>query len=320
MVYYRLKKELNWSLRDTGLIVYEGNPTLQLALNSENNTKLFNFLLFLSEFRDNQDIKNYSDLTSSEKEEIISYLIKKGVLQTWQNPIQLSRTELFLNCFPNADCLKFKNYQKSCKIIIVGLGTIGSHAFDLLVRIGFRDFTIIDGDKVEEKNIYAQSYQINDIGKFKVEVLKKRYKQIANIKTYSKFISTYSQLEKIIGKINSQDIIISAADDFMLMKSLANAVMEKELPCKVIESGYGPLIQTTYTIDSYETAQIFIDYIENNTKSDVKNINENSGSIMNGYLSAFMIGQLIISSFINKKNKVAEYLFFEDCLKWKDKI
>ena len=37
MTYFRLKKELNWSLRDNGIIVYEGNKKLQLAINTDKN-------------------------------------------------------------------------------------------------------------------------------------------------------------------------------------------------------------------------------------------------------------------------------------------
>ncbi|HHD5523657.1 TPA: hypothetical protein ACQMSR_001721 [Streptococcus pyogenes] len=37
MTYFRLKKELNWSLRNKGVVVYEGNQKLQIAINTGKN-------------------------------------------------------------------------------------------------------------------------------------------------------------------------------------------------------------------------------------------------------------------------------------------
>lgn len=43
MTYFRLKKELNWSLRNKGIVVYEGNQKLQIAINTgkNNSEKVF---------------------------------------------------------------------------------------------------------------------------------------------------------------------------------------------------------------------------------------------------------------------------------------
>ena len=47
MTYFRLKKELNWSLRDKGMVVYEGNQKLQIAINTgKNNSEKVFLILF----------------------------------------------------------------------------------------------------------------------------------------------------------------------------------------------------------------------------------------------------------------------------------
>lgn len=319
MTYFRLKKEPNWSLRDNGIIVYEGNKKLQLAINTDKNTDIFLFFKFLSDFKSEQEIADYPKLTAVEKKDTLNYLKLKNFLQSFDTPTPLTRTDTFLNCFPNTNFVDFKTYAEACTIVIIGLGTVGSHALDMLVRIGFQHFIIIDGDIVEEKNLYAQSYFVNDIGNLKVDVMKKRYRVLADVKTVPHCI-TPIQLHQITNKLKKEDIIINAADDYTLMKKLAQSIMENKLACKVIESGYGPLLQTAYVVDSFETAKLFSDYIEDITKLGNNNINENSGSIMNGYMSAFMIGQLIISPFVNKKIKVAEHNFVDDCLKWKEEV
>lgn len=37
MTYFRLKKELNWSLRNKGMVVYKGNQKLQITINTGKN-------------------------------------------------------------------------------------------------------------------------------------------------------------------------------------------------------------------------------------------------------------------------------------------
>ncbi|VTS45700.1 ThiF family adenylyltransferase [Streptococcus dysgalactiae] len=322
MTYFRLKKELNWSLRSKGIVVYEGNKKLQIAINTDKNEELFKFLMFLSDFKNSQEIKNYSALTEIEKKDAINYLTTKNFLQSFDHPMNLDRTDLFVNSFPDISFKEFKTYRETCKVVVIGLGTIGSHVVDILIRLGFRHFVIIDGDKVEEKNLSAQSYFASDIGMYNVDVMRDRYRHIVDIESYPIFIDSFSQLQKITKDLKRDDIIINAADDYKLMKSLAESIMNKQLMCKVIESGYGPLLQTAYVISTYEAANIFYDYIEKMTEIDrcINNINENNGSVLNGYMSAFMIGQLILFSFFNKNYKVAEYNFLDNFLEWKEEI
>ncbi|HEQ6121046.1 TPA: hypothetical protein VHI09_001165, partial [Streptococcus pyogenes] len=52
MTYFRLKKELNWSLRSKGIVVYEGNQKLQIAINTgKNNSEKVFFDTFLEVVR-----------------------------------------------------------------------------------------------------------------------------------------------------------------------------------------------------------------------------------------------------------------------------
>ncbi|MCS4488055.1 ThiF family adenylyltransferase [Streptococcus sciuri] len=320
MSYYRLKKELNWSLREVGIVVYDGHRDLQMAINSDKNEELFNFLLFLSEFRTSNDIENYNQLTKKEKIDIINYLKEKNYLQLFQAPVDLTRTDLFLNCFPNTNYLNFRKYRESCKIIIIGLGTVGSHSLDMLVKLGFENFVLIDGDKVEKKNLSAQSYFLSDVGKYKVKVMKSRYGEQASIQAHDQFITSIEDLSNLGVKINDDDIIINAADDYILMRNLAQSIIDKDLACHIIESGYGPLLQTVYLINSSQTAQVFCEYIDNVVNDSIKHINDNSGSILNGYMSAFMIGQIIIAPFIGKSTFNGSYDFFSDKLDWREKL
>jgi len=68
---------------------------------------------------------------------------------------------------------------RSFSVLIAGCG-IGSVIAECLLRMGFENITIIDGDKVEESNLNRQNYTESDIAVNKTEALKKRLLSINN--------------------------------------------------------------------------------------------------------------------------------------------
>ncbi len=100
------------------------------------------------------------------------------------------------------------------KVLIVGAGGLGCPVADYLCRAGIGTLGIVDFDKISLSNIQRQSlYDTRDIGKFKVDILKKKLKLInpeINLKKYNKKIE-----EKNIKKIiKNFDIIVDGSDNF----------------------------------------------------------------------------------------------------------
>ncbi len=63
----------------------------------------------------------------------------------------------------------------NAKILVVGAGGLGCPVVDYLARAGVGNITIADNDKIKLSNIHRQSiYDTNDVGKFKVEIIKKK--------------------------------------------------------------------------------------------------------------------------------------------------
>ena len=102
----------------------------------------------------------------------------------------------------------------SSKVLIVGAGGLGCPVADYLSRAGVGTIGIADFDKINLSNIHRQNlYNSNDIGKYKVDVVKEKIKSInplVKIKTYKKKI-TEKNLSNII-KIF--DIIVDGSDNF----------------------------------------------------------------------------------------------------------
>ncbi len=99
-------------------------------------------------------------------------------------------------------------------VLIVGVGGLGCPIVDYLTRAGVGKIGIVDYDKVDASNIHRQSiYTLKDVGKYKVEVLKKKLFYInpdAKIKIYKNKL-TNKNAYKIL---NQFDIIVDGSDNF----------------------------------------------------------------------------------------------------------
>ena len=67
----------------------------------------------------------------------------------------------------------------SAKVLIVGIGGLGSPVAEFLARAGVGSIGMVDDDKVSLSNLHRQSlYNTSDIGKFKVQVARVKIKEI----------------------------------------------------------------------------------------------------------------------------------------------
>ena len=102
----------------------------------------------------------------------------------------------------------------SAKVLIIGAGGLGCPATEYLARAGVGNLGIIDDDKISLSNIHRQSlYQTVDIGKVKVQTIKKKIKLInpnTKVNIY-KLRLTEKNIKKII---NEYDYIVDGSDNF----------------------------------------------------------------------------------------------------------
>ena len=100
------------------------------------------------------------------------------------------------------------------KVLIVGVGGLGSPAAEFLVRSGIGKVGIIDYDKVSLSNLHRQSlYEKTNIGKSKVLTIKKILNRInsnTKVQTYNLKLNNVN-FKKII---NKYDYVIDGSDNF----------------------------------------------------------------------------------------------------------
>ncbi len=125
---------------------------------------------------------------------------------------------------------------KDTKIIILGVGGVGSFALDCLYRTGITNITIVDYDTFEESN---QNRQIGSeaLGEHKVYALEKRYPGITaiNKKIDLEWVKEFD--------LSSYDLILDAIDDI-------------RPKIEIVKKYYKKLISTTGSAKRIDPTQI----------------------------------------------------------------
>ena len=162
---------------------------------------------------------------------------------------RFSRTEALLG---KDSMTKLEN---SC-VIVFGVGGVGGHATEALVRSGVGHITIVDFDKVEETNINRQLVALTStIGKSKVKALKDRLIDInpeLDINAIEKFYLPDNENEFDLSKY---DYIVDAVDNMSAKISLVVRANELNVPI-ISAMGAGNKVEPTMleVSDIYKTS------------------------------------------------------------------
>ena len=96
---------------------------------------------------------------------------------------------------------------KDVKLILLGVGGVGSFALDALYNTGITNITIVDFDTYEESNMNRQMGSHGNIGRIKVEALKEKYPEVTpiHVKITPEWIDNFD--------CSSYDYVLDAIDD-----------------------------------------------------------------------------------------------------------
>ena len=105
------------------------------------------------------------------------------------------------------------NQLTEIKVIIFGIGGVGSWCAESLVRTGIRHITIVDSDRICITNINRQLHATTKtVGEVKTEALKKRLLEINPLAEINAIQKIYNQRNHDFFKIGQYDYIIDAID------------------------------------------------------------------------------------------------------------
>ena len=99
------------------------------------------------------------------------------------------------------------------RVIIFGVGGVGSYTVEALVRAGVGQITMVDFDEISESNINRQLHSLRStIGKSKVDVMKDRILDInpdCKVELVKRLV--YDDIDEVLGN-NKYDFVVDAID------------------------------------------------------------------------------------------------------------
>ena len=117
------------------------------------------------------------------------------------------------------------------KVLLFGLGGVGSYTFEALLRSGVGNICVVDGDSYSESNINRQLYAtLSSVGKMKTAVAKERALDINPCAKIAEkpFFATVEGLSEF--DFSSFDYIIDAIDDVKVKIAIAEKASQCETP------------------------------------------------------------------------------------------
>ena len=129
---------------------------------------------------------------------------------------------------------------RQARILIIGIGGVGSWVAEALARTGIGFMTLVDLDDVCVTNINRQIHALNGtVGKFKVDVMKERVALInpfCEVDTKQCFFSP-KNLSEIFDK--DYDFVVDACDDFTNKCHLIDYCRKNKVPLVVMGGAGG---------------------------------------------------------------------------------
>lgn len=198
-----------------------------------------------------------------------------------------------------------QNKLKNTKVLVCGVGAVGSTIADLLARIGVGTIYLFDYDIVEKHNIAGQRFTEEDLGKPKVKVIEDQLKKInSEITIFGENIKIVSenQLPKDL------DYIFSGVDNFTARKVFVN--YQKRINNKVIILDGGLSTPTVGTNQMYIKGKKPITKFYPNLEKEIQIEQKTTctGELIPSLVTtATVIGALRVHQFLQHLNEGREY-------------
>lgn len=202
---------------------------------------------------------------SLETRHLISFLKQKAILandslvKNRPDYLQYRRVIHFLEDYSDSDetLLEMWNNVRNARVLIIGLGAVGSWVAANLTQSGVKHFAFMDNDVVDISNLHRQfGYTVADIGMKKTSVLKKRlsyFEPEISVEEYNEFLNE-NNLFELPGKF---DLVVNCADKPSVdetSKWVGQYCMKNEIP-HIVGGGYNMHVSLVgQTILPYETA------------------------------------------------------------------
>lgn len=175
---------------------------------------------------------------------IFAVLIKGYIFDESSNKINLLSNSELIPCWAIRCDKEFLvnrggalSYISDKKILVIGCGSIGSYLINELVKTGINNIDIVDGDLLNEENIYRHLLGMEYVGNYKTTAIADFFnKNIPglNIVSYSDYIEDAINDSGI--SLSEYDLVISAVGNHNLNRWINESMHIEEIKVPVIYS------------------------------------------------------------------------------------
>jgi len=116
-------------------------------------------------------------------------------------------------------------------ITMVGLGSIGSAALDVLLSYGLRRFTLVDPQRLQQRNLSRHQLEWRDVGRLKVAALKDRYTDrypSADIEALALDVEQSADIIRLV--FVQSDLILAAPDGVVPRRVVSHLARRANVP------------------------------------------------------------------------------------------
>jgi molybdopterin/thiamine biosynthesis adenylyltransferase len=141
------------------------------------------------------------------------------------------------------------------KVVIVGVGALGSHVVQLLRNEAA--LTVVDFDRVEQKNVLSQFHSKPQVGKLKTDSVKATMNFLFALK-----VNTFSNklvADNATQLLGGQDLVVDCLDNGAARRVVQDFVRKNGVPCLhgalAPDGGFGRVIWDEQFVIDDETGQ-----------------------------------------------------------------
>jgi len=141
-------------------------------------------------------------------QDCLQALEREGIVRKYDSNTKIPQRHLkqvlFLDELTSSqeETLELQRKIENSKVAVFGVGGIGTWIVNGLSQIGVGEIRITDPDIIDETNLNRQLFfDSRDIGKFKVDVIKEKLREV-NIVAFKKRVEPQQDLEEIVGGCN----------------------------------------------------------------------------------------------------------------------
>lgn len=118
---------------------------------------------------------------------------------------------------------------RELRFTVCGAGALGANIVESLARAGFARLRVIDRDRVEERNLSTQPFQLSDVGAFKGKVLANTLYRAVRVEVEAR--NEELTIKNAAKMLAESALVVDAFDNSVSRQAVKDYCLQADLPC-----------------------------------------------------------------------------------------